>query len=147
MKESGAKDGGKDVDQDACHIAGKLCDSSENFLGHGIIRADIKHVDRAKRVKKYVKAGGQTTAVQIEKCGSYPTFFGVIGYFAQSSCEAEDDQQNMPCKGVDSKRKKRIVHSAGVKKCEDSSQKTIIHEKCKDHVLVFLRVNPGNDQT
>ena len=62
VEDAGAKDRGKDVDEDAGCVAGKLSNVPENALSHRVIRADIQHVDRAGRVKNYVKAGGGTAA-------------------------------------------------------------------------------------
>jgi len=128
-----------DIEKDSGAVPGSRGDAFEHFLPHGVIGADVEHVDIAVRVKNDVEYRGEYAAGKIKKgaAGKFPggvflfrTFFF---YLAETCRNAEDDEQHMPQIGVDGQGRIGIVKAACVKKGEDSAHQPESLKERQEH--------------
>lgn len=59
----------------------------------------------------------------------------------------KDDKQYVPCEGMDGKWGIWVVHSARIKKSEDTAKQPEVHKKCKQKLTDADVFYPGEQQT
>jgi hypothetical protein len=135
---------GGDVYKDSCGVSAQQGDFSEHFLPHGVIGADVKHVDISVRMKNDVKYSGNRAADEITAgaAGKFPQgAFGAASAFVKAySCHgAYNDEKNMPQIGMGGQGGVGVMHAACVKKCEDSPHHPEGHEESQKYFLNVFR--------
>lgn len=81
VKEERSEWNGGKIDQDSPAVPKQICDLPEHPLLHGVVGADIKHVDGPQRMEENIADSGDEAASQIEQ-GTVLEFFPCIpGFF------------------------------------------------------------------
>lgn len=73
MHKSGAGYDGQDIEKDSGAVSKKTCDISEDNLPHGVIRADVEHVDLPIRMEQEIEHGRGQTAGKKEADTFHPS--------------------------------------------------------------------------
>lgn len=107
----------------------------EDNLSHLIAGADIEHIDLPEGIEGQIEACGKKAAGKEEDSASGVAFPGVICLSREPGADSKDDQQDVPCKGMEREQRMAVVHAGGIKKCENTAQQSEIHEECKHYAL------------
>lgn len=148
IQQKSAENCGGNIDKDSCGIPTMAGNGREDFLAHLIVGADIEHIDVAAGVEQNIEHCRCEAEKQVaEDAGQeLPGSVLCISAFDQTGIDSEDDQENMPEERVERQGSIRVIHAAGVKKCEDASEKGKSHEKSQTYPLHPF-AHPGEGKT
>lgn len=131
MEKSGPGQDCQEIGSDGRPVSEDFANIPEYNLAHPAAGADIEHVNPSEGIEDQIETGGKQAAGKEESRASGESFPGVIGLSCESGDDSKDNQKDMPCKGVEGEQRKTIVHTSGIKKCEDTAKETEIHKKCQ----------------
>ncbi len=147
MEDGTACERGADIEEDARSVSQDGGYIREHLLGHGIVRVDVEHIDSAVLAAKQIDPCGGQAAGEIETGAPGIIFPPGSGTIRESRGNAQQNEKDMPGKGVDGEGEIPVVHAAGVKKGKDAAQHAEIHQKGSENLPEAPAADPGKEQT
>lgn len=142
MDEKGSQQFASQINQAPCHLPGEAGNCPKDNLFHRIVRTDIEHIDEAFRMEKKVQAGGSSGQQKKKNCRKKEVLWTTAVSLRKYQKESQKDQKEMPEVAVQGKKRQGIVHTAGICKGKEPSEKSEVCQKiCQKQAdfLVFFR--------